>query len=295
MTTVDPDPRAPATAPSLPSGAPISVRRVILAVRDLDRTAAFYESVIGLEPIERAGHLVRLGAGGRDLLELRGDRALAPADPRSAGLFHTAFLLPDRASLGRFLAHAIAHGVVLEGASDHKVSEALYLSDPEGNGIEVYADRPQAAWSWSGGTVAMSTDPIDGEGVLAAGAGEAWTAAPAGTVVGHVHLRVGDTDVAERFWRDGIGLDLTCRYPGGSFFGSGGYHHQVAANVWRSRGAGERPAGTTGLVALELDVRPDVLSRTGERLAAAGHLARDVAGGVSVPDPWNTEVRLLAA
>ena len=276
--------------------APLRIGRVRLRVRDLERMARFYEKVMGLDRLEAGGDVVSLGVGGEPLLELKGDPALAPLDRREAGLFHTAFLLPDRAALARWLAHARGAGIRLEGASDHRVSEALYLSDPEGNGIEVYADRPPAEWGRVDGRVEMPSDPLDLDALLAEAEGTRWTGMPADGTVGHVHLQVGDTDAAERFYRDLIGFDLTHRYRGGSFFGAGGYHHQLAANVWNSRGAGRRREDTAGLEEVELVVRDE-----GERQAI---LARARDAGVAVEaegssarlhDPWGTAVMLTGA
>ena len=202
--------------------------------------------------------------------------------------------MPARADLGAWLRRALDRGVRLEGASDHAVSEAIYLSDPEGNGIEVYADRPRAAWPRgpAPGEVDMITEPLDARGLMAVAApGEG--RAPAGTRVGHIHLRVGDTAAAERFYAGVLGLDVTHRRPGATFFSSGGYHHHVAGNAWGSRGAGRRTPGATGLESFEL-VATDraAYDDAVARLRAAG-LGRDAAGGgMAVEDPWGTTILL---
>src|SRR5690606_9813532 len=152
-----------------------------------------------------SGTRVVLGHAGTPLLELEGDPALAPVDPRQAGLFHTAFLMPTRADLGRWLTHAAAQRVPLQGASDHIVSEAIYLADPEGNGIEVYADRRTSGWRDAAGAIRMSTDPLDVEDLVQSAGGSAWAGFPAGGSIGHVHLQVGDTELADRFYRDILG------------------------------------------------------------------------------------------
>ena len=170
------------------ASSPVEIGRVALTVRDIDRVAAFYETAIGLTPIASEGGVRTLGAGGRVLLELRADRAAKAAAPREAGLFHTAFLLPSRADLGAWLLHASGAGRPLQGASDHLVSEAMYLDDPEGNGIELYRDRPREEWrTGEGGELEMATLPIDLDGVLAEPhAGD--DGMPAGTVLGHCPL-----------------------------------------------------------------------------------------------------------
>lgn len=264
------------------ASAPVEIGRVALTVRDAGSVAAFYETVIGLRPLGSGGGVHRLGAGGRVLVELRADPAARPVDPREAGLFHTAFLLPSRADLGAWLVHAAGARVPLQGASDHLVSEAIYLADPEGNGIEVYVDRPREDWPREGGRIRMATEPLD-LSALAASARTPWSGAPEGTVVGHVHLQVGDVARAEAFYAGSLGFDLVTRYPGAAFFGSGGYHHHLAANVWNSRGAGPRSGGAAGLAEVELLAAPGDHDRLAAALAEAGGR-----------DPWGTPVSVAA-
>ncbi len=253
------------------SSAPLDVARVALVVNDLGSVASFYQSALGLDRLGAEGEEVRLGVGGRVLLELRGDLAAPRATRREAGLFHTAFLLPSRAALGRWLRHAAGAGLPIQGASDHIVSEALYLSDPEGNGIEVYADRPREQWVDAAGAIRLATEPLDAENLAAAADGP-WAGAPEGTVVGHVHLQVGDVAEAERFYVGALGLEVMARYPGAAFLATGGYHHHLGANVWNSRGAGPRRPEATGLAELVLVADPGA--------AAPGVLA----------DPWGTRI-----
>jgi catechol 2,3-dioxygenase len=260
------------------ASAPVEIGHVTLTVRDIDSVAAFYETAIGLRPLASDGGVRRLGAGGRVLVELRADPGARPVDPREAGLFHTAFLLPARADLGAWLVHAAGARVPLQGASDHLVSEAIYLADPEGNGIEVYVDRPREDWPHEGGRIRMATEPLD-LNALAAGARAPWTGAPEGTVVGHVHLQVGDVPAAEAFYQGRLGFDLVTHYPGAAFFANGGYHHHLAANVWNSRGAGKRSEGAAGLAGVELLAAPG----DHDRLAAA-------LGTTGGRDPWGTPI-----
>ncbi len=263
------------------ASAPMEIGRVALTVNDLPALRDFYRRAIGLSVLEQDGTVAILGAGTRAFLELREDGRAPRASPREAGLFHTAFLLPDRPALARWLVHAAGLGVRLQGASDHLVSEAIYLADPEGNGIEVYADKPRDAWPMEGGRVRMATERLDLE-ALARDADGPWTGAPDGTVVGHVHLQVGDVAEAERFYSGTLGFPVTTNYPGAAFFGAGGYHHHLAANVWNSRGAGRRSGPATGLAELEIVADPEplaaVLGRTG--------------GAYRVEDPWGTAVTL---
>ena len=273
--------------------APLRIGTVQLKVRDLDAVSTFYQSVLGLSPVATGDHMITLGTGGTPLLELVGDPNLAPLDPRQAGLFHTAFLMPTRADLGRWVAHVAAARVPLQGASDHIVSEALYLADPEGNGIEVYADRPVSAWHGESGEIRMSTDPLDLQDLLQSAEGTEWSGAPEGSSIGHVHLQVGDTAEADRFYRDVLGLDIAARYPGASFYGSGGYHHHLAGNVWSSRRAGQRPEGMAGLNAVEIMVRDAAdIAAIAARADGAGIASTWNADGLILHDPWGTAITL---
>ncbi|SIT73741.1 VOC family protein [Pontibaca methylaminivorans] len=275
------------------TAAPLRIGTVRLKVRDLDAVSAFYQSVLGLSPVETDEHRVTLGTGGTPLLELVGDPSLDALDPRQAGLFHTAFLMPTRADLGRWVAHVAAARVPLQGASDHIVSEALYLADPEGNGIEVYADRPVSRWHGADGEITMSTDPLDVQDLLQSAKGTEWSGFPEGGSVGHVHLQVGDTAEADRFYRDVLDLDIAASYPGASFYGSGGYHHQFAGNVWNSRRAGKRPAGMAGLDAVEIVVRDaEDITSIAARADGAGVASTRNADGLTLHDPWGTAIML---
>ena len=263
------------------ASAPLEIGRVALTVNDLPAVRDFYLAALGLEPLGGDGGVALLGAAGRPLLELREDRSARRRSAREAGLFHTAFLLPSRAALGRWLRHAAEARVPIQGASDHLVSEALYLADPEGNGIEVYADKPREAWPLQDGRIRMATDPMDVNGVAASADGP-WTGAPEGTVVGHVHLQVGDVPEAEAFYHGTLGFDVVTHYPGASFLRSGGYHHHLGANVWNSRGAPRRSYPSTGLADVEILADAGAL---GEVLARTG-------GQRQVADPWGTQVTL---
>jgi catechol 2,3-dioxygenase len=234
---------------------PTSVSQVGIRARDAEKVARYYREVIGLTELSRGNGAIVLGAGERPMLVIEADAAAKPDDPRSAGLFHNAFLLPSRADLGRWINHAIDRQIPIEGASDHLVSEALYLSDPEGNGIEVYADRPREKWAFEEGGLKMATIRLNIPSVLAdVPEGDAgWQGAPDGSVIGHVHLRVGDPLEAERWWHQELGFDTMARYGAQAvFLSSGGYHHHIGANSWRSPGAGRRDAGRAGLSWVEL-------------------------------------------
>ena len=229
---------------------------VRLRVADLDSQREFYERAIGLSPIDSGDGVARLGSDGTLVVELD-HRADAPARaPRTTGLFHLAILVPDRAALAAALARAVRAGGRISGASDHLVSEALYLNDPEGNGIEIYRDRPRAEWERDGGEIRMSTLPLDVDGLLAElREDEPESAMPDGTRVGHVHLNVADLDAAERFYSGLLGFDVTVRgYPGALFLSTGGYHHHIGVNTWAGPGAPAPAAGSRGLEWFELTV-----------------------------------------
>ncbi|MCD6072758.1 MAG: hypothetical protein K0S42_3274, partial [Microvirga sp.] len=245
--------QARSTTPGVTSaGSPMRIGTVALTVRDLDTVSRFYQQVIGLAPVETGPGLARLGVGETVLLELRHDPAAPLASPRAAGLFHTAFLLPTRADLAQWLLHAAEQRVPLQGASDHLVSEAIYLADPEGNGIEVYWDRPSETWAWRDGMVEMSTLALDLNSLAATVKTRDWHGLPAGSLIGHVHLQVGALEPSDRFYADLLGFDVMTRYPGATFLGSGGYHHHLGTNIWNSRGAPVRSEPTTGLADVEI-------------------------------------------
>ncbi|WP_264048472.1 VOC family protein [Methylobacterium flocculans] len=279
-------------ADSILAGAPYRIGAVTLVVNDLGALARFYQDVIGLDAVSGEPGTVRLGAGDTVLLVLRGDPNARQWIPQEAGLFHTAFLLPRRADLGAWLLHAEGRGITPTGAADHSVSEAVYLTDPENNGIEIYVDRPSSEWRTAeDGSVLMRNERLDRAGLIDA-VRAPWAGMPAGSCVGHVHLQVGDLDATERFYAGLLGLDVMCRYPGALFLGSGGYHHQLAGNIWNSAGATERTKGTTGLAEVELHADADDLADVRGRYRYAGQPAGENAEGLFVQDPWGTCLRL---
>jgi len=258
---------------------------------DVDRLQDFYETTIGLTPLDGTNGVLSLGVGRTPLVELVSDPDAPSRPPRATGLFHLALLVPTRADLARTLRRVAGSGWPLSGASDHLVSEALYLSDPEGNGIELYRDRPRSEWRLVDGSLEMATLPLDLQSVLAEPGGE--TAAgslPEGTTLGHVHLQVADLDAAETFWVDGLGLDVTVRgYPGALFTSAGGYHHHVGLNTWAGVGAPPPPPGARGLVRFEV-VLPDdaAVDEAADRLARVASVDRVDEGVLAVDPSGNT-------
>lgn len=257
------------------SDAPISIGSVTLCNKNRSEIADFYQNIIGLDILADDKKTLSLGVDGQALLHLQENPA-AKRRPTEAGLFHTAFLLPSRTDLGAWLIHAARHGVKIDGAADHLVSEAIYLHDPEGNGIEIYADRDRSEWTIEDDKIKIDTLPLD-LNELAASSNESWQGAPRGSVIGHVHLQVGDVDQADEFYRDSLGFDQSARSPSMGFYGSGGYHHHVGANTWNSKNAGQRSLDSTGLT--RIDFRSD-------------NAGSDEGQCV---DPWGIEVSVSAA
>jgi len=276
-----------------------AIGKVRLRVADLDDLTTFYERVIGLRAVEREGDVTRLGAAeGEPVIEL----VAAPDAPRapgfSTGLFHLAILVPDRAELARSLNRVAGAGWRLTGASDHLVSEALYLQDPEGNSIEIYRDRPREQWSHDGRELRMATLPLDLESVLGEldPAERPANGMPSGTTMGHMHLQVADIPAAEGFYNGALGLDVMVRsYPGALFLSAGGYHHHLGVNTWQSQGAPAPPAGALGLDRYEI-VLPNAAERdsAADRLASAGADPVQLEEGVAATDPSGNRVLLTA-
>jgi catechol 2,3-dioxygenase len=269
---------------------------VRLQIADLERSLAFYESVLGLRVVERDGRRAALAAQGdeRVLVELNERPGARPAGRGGRlGLYHFAILLPDRASLGRLVRHMAEEGV-RAGAGDHLVSEAFYINDPDGFGIEVYADRPRDSWRRKGRELMMSTDPVDVQGLLQAAGDTPWTGMPAGTVMGHVHLHVGDLEQAAAFFSEAIGFDrITWSYPGALFMSAGGYHHHLGTNTWAGPGARPSEDGDARLLEWTIEL-PDAASvqEVARGLGDAGYPADVASDGITTRDPWGTGLRL---
>jgi catechol 2,3-dioxygenase len=253
--------------------------------------------VLGLRATERTEAHATLAAQGDDapLVELEELRGATPVPRRGRlGLYHFALLLPDRPSLGRFVAHLGALGEYA-GSADHLVSEALYLTDPDGLGIEVYADRPRSSWRMQGRALAMAIDPLDLEDLVRAAEGQPWTGAPPGTRMGHIHLHVGDLESAAAFYHAGLGFDrIVLNVPGALFMSAGGYHHHLGTNIWAA-GAPVAAEGDARLLEwmVHLPNRADV-EAAARSLTASGYQVRQDPGDAVAVDPWGTAVRLAA-
>jgi catechol 2,3-dioxygenase len=275
---------------------PAFVEHSHLAVIDLPMLSAFYQRVMGLAVLEKSASGETLGVGDRPLLTLTTGSNAARAPRNAPGLFHTAFLVPNRRELGRWLAHAAQNDVPLTGASDHLVSEAVYLDDPEGNGIEIYRDRDRSEWTYvPDGTVKMATHRLDLQALYDEAPKDGWTGQENGTVIGHIHLQVSDIPEANAFFQGVLGLDIMTSYPGASFFATGKYHHHVAANVWNSSGQPKRQAGMTGLsdytIRFNEPARLDAALNKLDELAIATTRSGDT---VALVDPWGIGLKLSA-
>jgi catechol 2,3-dioxygenase len=269
--------------------------RVKLQVSDLERSLSFYTAVLGLRALKQTpGHAI-LGAteGDSPIVELVEREGVRSVPPRGRlGLFHFAILLPDRAALGKLVRH-LGDLDVHPGMSDHFVSEAIYLQDPDNLGIEVYADRPRSEWRVENGQLAMATEPLDVENLLAESGDARWTGAPAGTRIGHVHLHVGDLEKAEAFYHNALGLDkVVWNYPGALFLSAGGYHHHLGTNTW-ARGAPSASDDDARLLEWEIIVpqRTDVDAAASSLERARYAVQRDGADALA-NDPWGTQLRL---
>ncbi|HUA11096.1 MAG TPA: VOC family protein [Solirubrobacteraceae bacterium] len=224
----------------------LKIDRVTLAVGDLDRSTDFYRRALGMQVVEEQAGRALLGPAGA--LELHGIEDPRPTERTASGLYHVAWLHPTRAALAYSLRRLVKEGWRLDGASDHGVSEALYLSDPDGLGIELYADRPREFWPQApDGSVAMFTAPLDLASLLDAGEGEPAPEIDPATVIGHVHLKVADVERSLAFYRDALGFEERAALPGAAFVAAGGYHHHVGLNAWESRGAPRAAQDTPGL------------------------------------------------
>jgi catechol 2,3-dioxygenase len=274
---------------------------VHLTVADLERSLIFYRQQLGFAEVWRRDRSAALGVADRVLLVLH-ESEHAPRPHRTTGLYHFAILVPSRLELARSLRHFAAIGTRMQGFSDHQVSEALYLADPDGIGIEVYRDRPREEWRMSAGRLQMTTDPLDVESLLqeaeadAKASGVGWTGLAPGTTIGHVHLHVSFIEDSEQFYREVLGFDLMQRYgESASFMSAGGYHHHIAVNVWAGIGAPPPPPGAIGLKHFEI-VLPTTaaLGDVARRINAAGVSTEVKEDLVCVSDPSGNHITLMS-
>ena len=268
---------------------------VTLRVANLERSRRFYEGVLAFQPLtEEPGNVVLGGQDKQPLLELIEVPGAAPQPHRATGLYHVAILFPTRPDLGRELLRLIEAEWQI-GQGDHLVSEALYISDPDGNGLEIYQDRPRSTWQWANGSVKMATDPVDIRGLVEDGThkAEAWNVIPAGTRVGHIHLQVGNIPEAKHFYHDILGFDVTAQLPGALFVSAGGYHHHIGLNTWQSQGGKPTPANHAGLEKYVIAIPThEGLQEVKNRLVAHNVPFEEQENGIRVNDPWGNVIVL---
>jgi len=288
----------PSSLPTEASRAPLHIGAVGIVARNLGRLTDYYRELLGLAVLAQTPEAVTLGAGGVPLLELTQRPEALPDDAREAGLYHTAFLMPTRADLARWIVFAARSRIPISGASDHDVSEAIYLDDPEGNGVEIYSDRPRARWKIDGATIFQKTEMLDIDAIVGEidPATASYDAAPDGLRVGHIHLRVGDIAAAEAFYCGVLGLTVTRRRGGATFVSTGGYHHHIAFNTWHSGHAGPRDRRRAGLDWFELECNAQAeLDALRQRLDTTGVTVQAADGGFEAADPWGTRIRFTLA
>ena len=270
------------------------VGQVNLKVANLDRALTFYQEVIGFQILQQSENRVELTANGKNpLLTIEKPENITPKQRNTTGLYHFALLLPNRSDLGRFLQHLYKLNYPF-GASDHYVSEAIYLSDPEGNGIEIYVDRPSSTWDWKNGEVEMATAPLERQHVLAAGKGVPWNRLPSATLLGHIHLQVSELQMVEEFYCKGLGFDVVNRYGSQALFiSSGGYHHHIGLNTWAGVGAPPPTENSAGLHWFELILpNEESINKVVKQLREIGALVSQENDVYIAKDPSGNEVHL---
>lgn len=266
------------------------ISHLTLATARLEKLTAWYTNTLGLTiHAQNADHAHLGGPDGAAFLTLAREADAQPPPAFATGLYHFAILLPTRLALAQTLAHLVQTNASLSGASDHAVSEALYLNDPDGNGVEVTRDRSRSEWQWQGGLVGITVDPLDLRGLLALAraANEPWAGMPPGTTLGHVHLRVRDLGETAAFYQSLLGFDATARYPGALFVSAGGYHHHFGLNTWQSRGAPAPPPQSEGLrdVTITLPTRQDVQALAARLRDGSWEFVPGEEGQIAVLDP----------
>ncbi len=277
----------------------VEVGTLTLKVANLDRSLKFYTQMIGLEVFKQDEHTAVLGAGNRTILNLEEVSGATRLARNVTGLYHAAILFPTRHSLAVKIQQLARLNYPL-GAGDHLVSEAFYLDDPDGNGLELYQDRPRSTWKWNGNQVQMATDPVDIDSLFAEikpnDPALDNPAAPAGTKLGHMHLRVGNISKARAFYHDVLGFDIVAQMPSALFVSAGGYHHHIGMNVWESNGGRPTPENSAGLREFSISL-PDQaeLDRLTAQIEAAGISVERGEDSVLVLDPFQTRIKLVLA
>lgn len=271
------------------------VDHVHIYVQNIERSLAFYQELMGLSILSQEANKIEFTTDGRTpILTVEVPEGVQPKLPHTTGLYHFAILLPTRKDLALFFRHLLMNRVQLQGGSDHGFSEALYFSDPDGNGIEVYADKPDDLWEWENGQVKGNTTYLEIESLMELAGDDFWQGMPEGTLMGHIHLHVDDLLSADRFYLEGLGLDLTMRYPGqASFYSWGKYHHHIAVNVWNGRNASKPNPLSVGLHEYAIQYSDvNTLNETVERLKRLGYDVTQGENGWLIVDPAGNRINL---
>ena len=271
------------------------VQDVVIKVENLQRSIQFNTTKNGFQHLNQTESQAVFSATGQTpLLTIVQPKDIKPKQPRTTGLYHFALLLPSRADLGSIMHHFIAKGVRLQGASDHLVSEALYLADPDGNGIEIYRDRPAEEWNWNGSEVEMASIALDVEGLLKEGQDTKWDGLPNETVMGHIHLHVSELKDTEQFYTEGLGFEVVTRYGAQALFiSTESYHHHIGLNTWNGVGAPAPEGNSVGLVWFSLVFSSEEKKLAAvERLRSLGHKVEISDGQYFAMDPSGNRIKL---
>ncbi len=271
------------------------VSQVHLNVQDLQRSLDFYQNIIGFKILEQTERKAVLTADGKTpLVIIEQPEHVIPKQRRTTGLYHYALLLPNRADLAKVILHMIKTQYPLQGGSDHLVSEALYLADPDGNGIEIYCDRPSSSWKWNGDEVVMATEPMNVESIVKEDDGKPWTGLPADTIMGHIHLHVAEFKKVEEFYCHGLGFEIVCRYGGQALFiSTGGYHHHIGLNTWNGVGVPAPIENSVGMSSYTV-VFPNEEARKEAvaRISTMGAIVTEERGSLLTHDPSGNKIEL---
>ncbi len=271
------------------------VSQVALRVNNILKSLRFYEEVLGFQVLTKSSMKAVLTADGKTpLVTLEQLSSPEPKQERKTGLYHFALLLPSRAALGEIIRHLVKTGYPVQGASDHLVSEAIYLADPDGNGIEIYRDRSDANWEWNDDEVKMATLPLDAQAVLAEATNEKWEGLPAHTVMGHIHLHVADLEETRAFYEK-LGFDVVSSFPNQALFMSTGrYHHHIGVNIWNGRGANAPSEKSPGMKYFTIEF-PDEEKRevVVDRLKDIGAVISKEDQAIFTKDPSQNQIKLV--
>lgn len=273
----------------------IYAQKIDLKVTNLQTSLRFYQDILGFQVLHQSKHEVSLSAdGNQTLVQLHAPEGLQKKELRRTGLYHFAILLPTRNDLAKIIRHFIKVNYPLQGASDHDVSEALYLADPDGNGIEIYADRPKTSWDWKGEEVVMGTNALDVQSIMSEWDGNEWNGMPNETIMGHIHLHVNNIEEAKTFYCEGLGFEVVTHYGNQALFiSTGKYHHHIGLNIWNGTMAVAPSANSVGMAFYTLVFPKNKLEQAVERLQAMNIEVERQADSYMVSDPAGNNIKLV--